>query len=265
MIKKLILIKYDLDRYKYQSGGMGVSDGDMQTSQADASDTTTETETESDCPDNENSEQNDEQLEKVSACADTDNNDSLLEETSTDGDVEIEQNEQTKPSARALKVRQLQQQTQHLENYAKQKEAAYEIGIEWLYDVNSYEFDAKLYQDISSTHKGFTGSLRLAKYFYWPKLILRPSVQLTYQSQQYNQYYWSVPADYFAGHAYHADAGINTQLQMIAAVPITKHLTLIGLVNKDFSSSSITDSPLYRIENDKLSHVNYFMGMQWSF
>lgn len=108
-------------------------------------------------------------------------------------------------------------------------------------------FKIKAATDVLSRHDGQTVSLSHLSKFNKDKLTIYPEIGAVWQSKDYNQYYYGVPADESTRTGivqYDAKSGVMPFVAATATYKINDHFSVFGNQRVEWLSSTQKDSPL---------------------
>jgi len=120
-------------------------------------------------------------------------------------------------------------------------------GIAWETDMGS--FSAMVRQDVSDTHKGQQLDLGYEITLpVHPYLLVSPSAGISYQSEDYVDYYFGVKDKEATADraAYKGDGTVNTTLGVSFIIPITDRWNIINANTYTWLGDGISDSPIVR-------------------
>lgn len=122
----------------------------------------------------------------------------------------------------------------------------------------------KLATDVSNRHQGTTLSVAHISRFNALNATIYPSFGVTWQSKDYNDYYYGVdaPESLKSGVAtYQADSGISPFVSLTANYDLNERLTLFGNGRGEWASKSQKDSPM----TDSNLHTSATLGLLYRF
>jgi outer membrane protein len=143
------------------------------------------------------------------------------------------------------------------------RDFALQSGIEFLYISPWGDIQAQVLSDVSSTHNGQEAWLSWSRPWYMANSELSLTLGLEWKSANLASYYYGVrPEEAFVGRdEYAAGAGTNTFIRLAARHNFSSHWNLVAMVEREFLSSAISDSPIVN------SHAvnTFFTGLFYQF
>ncbi|HHX83329.1 MAG TPA: MipA/OmpV family protein [Pseudomonadaceae bacterium] len=143
------------------------------------------------------------------------------------------------------------------------RDFAFNSGLELLYISPLGDVQAQLLSDLSSTHNGQEAWLSWSKPWYTPLSEFTLTLGLEWKSSNLVDYYYGVrPEEAFNGRPqYEAGAGANHFIRFAARHRLGDQLSLVGMVEREFLSSAISNSPIV----DKADVDTFFAGLYYQF
>jgi outer membrane protein len=143
------------------------------------------------------------------------------------------------------------------------RDFALNSGFEFLYISPWGDIQAQLLSDVSSTHNGQEAWLSWSHPWYTANSELNLTFGLEWKSANLVNYYYGVrPEESFPGRdAYAAGSGTNSFIRLAARHRFSDHWNLVAMVEREFLSSAIYQSP---IVNDRAVNT-YFTGLFYQF
>lgn len=143
------------------------------------------------------------------------------------------------------------------------RDFAFNSGLELLYISPLGDVQAQLLSDLSSTHNGQEAWLSWSKPWYTPLSEFTLTLGLEWKSSNLVDYYYGVrPEEAFSGRPqYAAGAGANHFIRFAARHRLGSQLSLVGMVEREFLSSAISNSPIV----DKADVDTFFAGLYYQF
>jgi MipA family protein len=136
-------------------------------------------------------------------------------------------------------------------------------GIEFLYISRMGDIQAQVLTDVSAKHEGQEAWLSWSKPWYTRNSEFTMTLGLEWKSRQLVGYYYGVrPDEAFVGRPeYSGQAGTNRFVRFAARHRLTQNLSLVGMVEREFLSSAIQDSPIV----DGADVDTFFAGLLYRF
>lgn len=143
------------------------------------------------------------------------------------------------------------------------RDFAFNGGLEFLYISPMGDVQAQLLSDLSSTHEGQEAWLSWSKPWYTPNSEFTLTLGLEWKSDSLVKYYYGVRQDEsFTGRPeYLGAAGTNRFVRFAARHRLGRHLSLVGMVEREFLSNAISDSPIV----DRSDVDTFFAGLYYQF
>jgi MipA family protein len=143
------------------------------------------------------------------------------------------------------------------------RDYAIELGAELLTDGTWGRLAVSAFADASGTHDGFELSARYDARWHRQRLVLEPSLAVTYKSRALNDYYWGVrPSESNAAlPSYSVGAGISAAVHLRGSYHLSRSLRLVGSASYETLSSDVRRSPLV----ESRGVFGYFAGIAWQF
>jgi len=143
------------------------------------------------------------------------------------------------------------------------RDFALNSGLEFLYISPWGDIQAQVLSDVSSTHNGQEAWLSWSHPWYTANSELNLTLGLEWKSANLVSYYYGVrPEEHFVGrNAYAADSGTNRFIRLSARHSFSRHWNLVAMVEREFLSSAIYESPIVS------SHAvdTFFTGLFYQF
>jgi outer membrane protein len=143
------------------------------------------------------------------------------------------------------------------------RDFALNSGIEFLYISPLGDVQAQVLTDVSSVHDGQEAWLSWSYPWFTHNGQFSLTLGAEWKSGDLITYYYGVrPEESFASRpAYETGSGTNTFIRFSARHALTEHWHLAGVVEREFLSSAIRNSPIVNT-----SHVDtWFLGLYYSF
>jgi MipA family protein len=143
------------------------------------------------------------------------------------------------------------------------RDYAIEAGVESLIDGDWGVATLSAFHDVSGTHGGYELSAHYSWRWTTGRLVVAPTVGVSYKSARMNDYYWGVHASEASGALpeYHAGAGFNLEGGLVTSYYFTRNLRLALSLNYERLADEVASSPL--AEDDYV--MAYFSGLAWMF
>jgi outer membrane protein len=143
------------------------------------------------------------------------------------------------------------------------RDAAINGGIEFLYISPWGDIQAQLVSDVSSTHDGQEAWLSWSHPWYTHSNEFTLTLGAEWKSSKLVSYYYGVRADEsFPGRdPYASGSGTNTFVRFAARHALSEHWQLAGMVEREFLSSAISNSPIV----DATYVDTFFAGLFYQF
>jgi outer membrane protein len=127
-----------------------------------------------------------------------------------------------------------------------ERNAALNGGFEFLLISPYGDIQAQVLRDVSGTHDGQEAWLSWSHPWYTRNGELALTVGLEWKSSQLVGYYYGVqPDESFAGRPiYDGDSGTNGYVRLAGRYNLGEHWSWVGMVEREFLSSAITQSPI---------------------
>ena len=148
------------------------------------------------------------------------------------------------------------------------RSSAINSGLEFLYLSPLGDFQAQVLTDVSGTHNGQEAWLSWTKPWYFATPAGRIdevalTVGLEWKSADLVGYYYGVtPAESFPGRpVYRGHSGTNGYIRLSARHAFSDHWQAVSMVEREFLSDAITDSPV--VVDDAVN--TFFVGLFYRF
>lgn len=143
------------------------------------------------------------------------------------------------------------------------RDFAFNGGLEFLFISPLGDVQAQLVSDLSSTHEGQEAWLSWSRPWYTPSSEFTLTLGLEWKSRNLVNYYYGVrPEESFTGRPeYRGGAGTNRFVRFAARHRLSRHLSLVGMVEREFLSSAISNSPIV----DRREVDTFFTGLYYQF
>ena len=136
-------------------------------------------------------------------------------------------------------------------------------GLEFLHISPWGDIQAQVLTDISSTYDGQQAWLSWSKPWFTQTSQFNFTLGLEWKSANLVDYYYGVlPGESFDGRpVYEGRAGTNRFIRFSARHRLGKHLSVVGMMEREYLSNAISDSPI--IDSDHVDTV--FAGLYYRF
>ena len=140
---------------------------------------------------------------------------------------------------------------------------ALEAGVEFLTDGDWGFFNVAAFSDVSDTHGGYQLDVGYGQSFLWRQWVFSGSLDLSWKSEQLNNYYYGVRKSESNNEfpEYHADAGVNVSARILARYYLTKHVSMAALLEAELLSDAVADSPF--VDDDVVTTA--YVGVKYNF
>jgi outer membrane protein len=143
------------------------------------------------------------------------------------------------------------------------RDFALNSGVEFLYISPWGDVQAQILSDVSGTHKGQEAWLSWSHPWYTHNNEFTLTLGAEWKSSDLISYYYGVrPDEAFPGRpAYTGGSGTNGFIRFAARHALTKRWHLVGMVEREFLSSAISNSPIV----DEAQVDTFFAGLYFNF
>jgi outer membrane protein len=143
------------------------------------------------------------------------------------------------------------------------RDFALNSGIEFLYISPWGDVQAQIVSDVSGRHKGQEAWLSWSHPWYTLRNEFTLTLGAEWKSSDLISYYYGVrPGEDFPGRpAYTSGSGTNGFIRFAARHALSKHWHLVGMVEREFLSSAISNSPIV----DETRVDTFFAGLYFTF
>ncbi len=143
------------------------------------------------------------------------------------------------------------------------RDSAVNSGIEFLHISPWGDIQAQVLTDVSNTHKGQEAWLSWSHPWYTHSNEFTLTLGLEWKSSNLVSYYYGVlPDEAFAGRPeYASGSGSNTFIRFAARHAFSPNWHLVGVVEREYLSSAITNSPIV----DDTEVDTFFAGLFYQF
>jgi hypothetical protein len=147
-------------------------------------------------------------------------------------------------------------------DYVAPRNIALEAGAEILVDVFGGTLQANILHDISAQHGGFHGGVSFSRGFKFDQFSIISSVDIGFQSPEYNDYYWGVKEHERMGWLipYKGQWGINASADITLSQRFDQHWSVVAVIRQRWVGT-IVNSPL--VDDEYLSAG--FTGVRYEF
>jgi len=148
-------------------------------------------------------------------------------------------------------------------NGMQKRKDSVDLGVNVAYQVGQGSFNSSLMSDVSSTHKGYVLDINYQHNLPLMGGMFQPSVGLSAQSDNFNNYYYGVRTSEVTGNraAYQAKSSVNPYIGYQFLYPINENLSLAHGANYTVLDNEIKNSPLVDRDNSWTT----FVGANYSF
>jgi outer membrane protein len=143
------------------------------------------------------------------------------------------------------------------------RDFALNSGLEFLYISPLGDVQAQVLTDVSQTHEGQEAWLSWSRPWYTQSSEFNLTLGAEWKSHDLIGYYYGVlPEESFSGRPeYHGASGTNTFIRLAARHKLGRHLNLVGMIEREFLSSAISNSPI--VDQDSVD--TFFAGLYYQF
>ncbi len=136
-------------------------------------------------------------------------------------------------------------------------------GLEFLFISPLGDVQAQLLTDVSRTHEGQEAWLSWSRPWYTQRSEFNLTLGAEWKSHDLIGYYYGVlPEEAFSGRPeYGGASGTNTFVRLAARHRLGRHWNLVGMVEREFLSSAISNSPI--VDQDSVD--TFFAGLYYQF
>lgn len=143
------------------------------------------------------------------------------------------------------------------------RDYAIELGLELLSDGSWGNLQAAFHHDVSGVHDGYEVYVNYGYGFRNQRWFIEPSFGLSWKSEKLNDYFWGVrdseATSQFA--AYHADAGLNAHVRLLASYQLSKHVAISAAAEYERLNSEAASSTI--VEDDDV--LGLYAGFSYRF
>lgn len=143
------------------------------------------------------------------------------------------------------------------------RDFALNSGLEFLYISPLGDVQAQVLTDVSQTHEGQEAWLSWSRPWYTQSSEFNLTLGAEWKSHDLIGYYYGVlPEESFSGRPeYNGASGTNTFIRLAARHKLGRHLYLVGMIEREFLSSAISNSPI--VDQDSVD--TFFAGLYYQF